>query len=87
MPLGRRFPPFPTARYPELATWARAVEEHIQSIPYFSQFSTSNGPNVLGVAADRATLGFDLASSATTLVWVKRSASTSTTGWSALSWI
>lgn len=87
MALGRKFPPRPTHLDPRLDAWMRAVEENIREIPSFSISSTTNGPNSSGVTGDPGTLLVDVASSATTRLWIKDSASTSTTGWSAFSWI
>lgn len=64
--------------------WARIIEDALAQLPPMSTFSTLDGPNSEGVYADPGTIGFELASSATTRVWVKQSASTSTTGWTAL---
>lgn len=80
-------PPFPTHLYPELEPWVRAVEQLVSTMPRFSIISTLNGPNTSGLTGDPGTLAFEVASSATTRLWQKRSASTSTTGWSAFSWI
>lgn len=82
-----RLPPFPSGQFPEIDAWARAVEDAITSLPRVSIISTANGPNVSGVTAEPGTLAIDIASSATTRVWHKRSSSTVTTGWSAFSWI
>lgn len=82
----RTLPPFPHALYPELAAWARAVEAIAISLPEFSIISTSAGPNSSGLTGATGALAFEIGS-ATTKLWQKRSASTSTTGWSAFSWI
>lgn len=62
----------------------RSVTDAINGLP-LSVFSTSEGPNVSAVTAPEGFLGIEIGSGATRL-WIKRSGSTST-GWSALSWI
>lgn len=67
-----------------LYDWARQVTDALNGLPNFSLISTSAGPNS-SVTGDPGALAFDVGSSVTKL-WLKTSGST-TTGWSALSWI
>jgi hypothetical protein len=62
------------------------VEAQLAVLPDFSIVSTSDGPNSSGISADLGTIAIDIGSSSTRL-WQKRSASTSTIGWSNFSWI
>lgn len=82
----RSLPPLPVTVDPQMLVWARAVEAVVLSLPEISIVSTSNGPNTSGITGSTGALLIDVGSAATRL-WHKRSASTSTTGWSAFSWL
>ena len=85
--MGRsRFPARPRFPDPQMEAWARALEDRVALLPNHSIISTSNGPNSSGLTGDLGDLATDIGSSVTKL-WQKHSASTSTTGWSAFSWI
>lgn len=82
----RSLPPIPSGIDPRLLVWARAVEGIVLTLPEISIASTSNGPNASGMTGSTGALLIDIGSSSTRL-WQKLSASTSTTGWSAYSWL
>lgn len=82
----RVFPRLPIEVDRVMGEWCRAVELEFSRLP-FSVISTNGGPNVIGIVGDRGLIAVDIASSATTRLWQKRSGSTLTTGWSAISWI
>lgn len=82
----RTIPKLPTTFAPDALVWARGVQDSIIQLPGFSIISTTDGPNTSGTSGTKGTLAIEVGSSATP-VWVKRSGSTSTVGWSALSWI
>lgn len=79
-----RFVARPRGLGAEFDEWARNIESMLAALPPMSTFSTTNGPNAIGVYAEPGTVGVEVASSATTRVWVKQSASNSTIGWTAL---
>jgi hypothetical protein len=81
----RSFTP-PTTGDAGLNAWMRAVSDQLAHLPLFSIISTADGPNSLGVLGEPATIAVEIGSSATKL-WQKRSASTSTIGWSHFSWL
>lgn len=84
--MARALPPLPGSLGAAFEVWARAVEAQLSAVPPMSVISTTGGPNASGLTGDLGAIAIDIGSSATRL-WQKHSASTSTTGWSALSWI
>lgn len=76
----------PTTSDAALNEFLRAVADELNATPAISRISTADGPNSSGISGDYGLLAVDVGSSATKL-WQKFSASTSTTGWSAYSWI
>lgn len=62
----------------DLPYWTRRVVDAVNQLPAFSIFSTSDGPNGSGETADRGTIGIDVGSSATTVLWVATSSGTNT---------
>lgn len=73
----------PPSRGPD-ALWFQQVTDALNVLPNFSIISTSAGPNS-NTTGDPSNIAFDVGSSVTKL-WLKVSGTT-TTGWSALSWI
>lgn len=82
----RRIPQPPATGNAQLDAWARSVTDALSGIPFFSVISSANGPNSSGLTGDPGGFVVDIGS-AVTKFWQKRSLSTSTTGWSAFSWI
>lgn len=79
----RKLPNLPRVSDPDLYVWMKAVHEALSLSPPLSYISTTNGPNVSGVSAERGTIGVEVGSSRTTALWVK-STSTGTNNWKAI---
>jgi hypothetical protein len=63
----------------DLPEWTRRTVDAVNGLPAFSIFSTQDGPNSSGETADRGTIGVDVGSSTTTVLWAK--GSDGTTDW------
>jgi hypothetical protein len=70
-----------TLRLSRRPTFAQVVDA-VNQLPAFSTFSFDGHANDSGTTADVTTIGFNVASSQTTILWLKVSGST-TTGWQA----
>jgi hypothetical protein len=63
----------------DLPEWTRRTVDAVNGLPAFSIFSTQDGPNSSALTANRGTIGVDVGSSSTTVLWVQ--GSDGTTDW------
>ena len=63
-----------------LDAWLGEVQLHLNTLPAFSHFS--GNPTTVGVVAGQGTIGFDIASGSTRLLWVNTSGDS--TSWSSI---
>lgn len=66
-----------------VADYLSKIERAINGLPAFSIFS--GNPNTSGISANAGTVGFDIAASATSRLWVNQSGTTS--GWSFVNYV
>ena len=76
-----RVPAPPANEEPRLAQWQRDVGDALNKLPNFSVFSFASPES--NVTAQVSTLGFNIAGSAQSVLWIKQSGS-GDTGWAAL---